>query len=123
MRLFFKPYDLLIAVILAVPVGGFIYGFGLMDTTFTNRVIWGIYGVVVFLQGLVNPSRIWADAAMLRSLLIAVLAVFSALIAIRFYKELEFPHKRRITMGSATVGTLLLLFLLLKPTPEDSASV
>ncbi len=124
MRLPFKLYDPLIAVVLAVPVGGFIYGFGLMDTTFANRTAWGVYGTAVFLQGLArNLDRVLADAEMLWALLIGAVVVFAALIAIRLYRELEFPHKRRTTTGFVTVAGLLLLFLLLKPAPEDSASL
>lgn len=122
MKLPFKLYDPLIAMILAVPIGGFVFGFNLSDSPFLYRVGWGIYGSAVFLQSIANgPSRLLSDGEMFRSLWVGGIACLAILGAVRFYNDLVFPYKKRITAGFVSVAAVLLLFLLLKPLPEDTA--
>jgi hypothetical protein len=70
-----------------------------------------------------NTSQVLNEKTMLRSLLVSFPVILAAIGAIRFYKELKFFHKRRIGIGFATAASAILLFLLLKPAPEDSVLV
>jgi hypothetical protein len=121
MKLPFRIYDLLIALVLAIPVGGFLYGVSTPTVTFTQRLAWGIVGVVGFVQGgVVVPL---ADKSTRWFIVLAFFGVLGACGLFRFYSGLRFPHKRRITIGFATAITAFLLVVALMPTPEDSALV
>jgi hypothetical protein len=121
MKLPFKIYDLLIALVLAIPVGGFLYGFSTPTATFAQRLTWGIVGIVGFMQGGVTVPL--ADKSTRWFIVLAFFGVLGACRLFRFYSGLRFPHKRRITIGFATAITALLLVVALMPTPEDSALV